>query len=149
MAPASPGPASSVTPGIAPTRAELFRVLGERRLTVTEPEVPYRPAEAPTLTTAPRAVYQVILPDDPGAGYVVIYELPDVASAQAAAQEQAAYLASGPGRVQTPIGTRHVIRVLGPTVVLHSWHLDAATDPRAPEIPAALETLGTGVDVPG
>lgn len=146
--PASLGPLSTVTAGIAPTRVELFRVLGERRLTVTEPEVPYRPAEAPTLTTAPRAVYQVILPEDPGAGYIVIYELPDPQRAQAAAKEQATYLASGPGRVQTPIGTRHVIRVLGSTVVLHSWHPDAAKDPRAPEIQAALETLGSAVDVP-
>lgn len=147
-APASLGPASTVTPGIAPTRAELSRVLGELRLTVAEPDVPYRPAEAPTLTGAPRAVYQVILPEDPGAGYIVIYELPDAAAALAAAQEQATYLASGPGRVQTPIGTRHVLRVLGPTVVLYSWHPDAARDPRAPDIEAALETLGTPVDVP-
>lgn len=148
MVPASLGPASTVTPDIAPTRAELSRVLGERRLTVAEPDVPYRPAEAPTLTDAPRAVYQVILPEDPGAGYIVIYELPDADAALAAAQEQATYLASGPGRVQTPIGTRHVLRVLGPTVVLYSWHPDAARDPRAPDVEAALETLGTPVDVP-
>jgi hypothetical protein len=142
------GPDRTVSPAAATTGAELTRVLGERRLIVTEPEQPYRPAEALALSTAPRAVYQVTLPDDPDGGWIVVYELADGAAATAAAQEQATWLASGPGRVQTPIGTLHVLRVVGSTVVMYSWHPDDAPDPGAAEIQAALETVGVGVDVP-
>ena len=141
-------PVQTVSPAVAPTRDALFAALGERRLTVTEPQTPFRPAEAVTLTAAPRVVYQVVLPADPDRGYIVVYELPDAASAEAAAREQATYLASGPGRVQTPIGTVHVIRVVGPTVVLYSWLPEGASDPSAPEIQAALETIGVCEDVP-
>ena len=77
-----------------------------------------------------------------------MYDLGDVARAAAAGADQAAYLASGPGKVQTPIGTRHVIRQLGPTIVLYSWHPDSAEDPRAPDIQTALESLGTEIPVP-
>jgi hypothetical protein len=142
------GPDRTVSPAVATTAAELTRILGERRLIVTEPQQPYRPAEALTLSTAPRAVFQVTLPDDPDGGWVVVYELADGDAATAAAEEQAAWLASGPGRVQTPIGTVHVLRVVGSTVVMYSWHPDDAPDPGAAEIQAALETLGAGVDVP-
>jgi hypothetical protein len=146
--PATPGAVQTVSPAVAPTREALVAALGERRITVTEPQTPFRPAEAVTLTEAPRVVYQAILPADPDRGYIVVYELPDTASAEAAAREQATYLATGPGRVQTPIGTVHVIRVVGPTVVLYSWLPEGASDPTAPEIQAALETIGVGVDVP-
>ena len=65
----------------------------------------------------------------------------------AAAAEQQAYLATA-GPVQTPQGTPHVIRQVGPTVVV-------LVDPRRgegsgpPDIQVALETLGVGYPVPG
>lgn len=142
------GPDRTVSPAVATIRAELFRILGERRLVVTEPQQPYRPAEALALASAPRAVYQVQLPDDPEGGWIVVYELADGPAAVAAAEDQARWLASGPGRVQTPIGTRHVLRVVGSTVVLYSWHPDDAPDPGAAEIADALGTLGVEVAVP-
>ena len=148
FAPESAGPAQTVSPAAATTVAELTRALGEQSLIVTLPQQPYRPAEATTLSTAPREELQVQMPGDPNGGWIVVYELPSTDAAMTAAREQADWLGTGPGRVQTPIGTRHVIRVAGSTVVLYSWHPDAAPDPRAARIADVLAGFGIGVDVP-
>ena len=62
--------------------------------------------------------------------------------------DQAHNPASGPGRVQYPDPARHVIRVVGSTVIFYTWIPESAEDPLTPEVAAALATLGTGVDVP-
>jgi hypothetical protein len=146
--PGSIGPAETVSPAVALTRAELVRALGTKNLVLDDAQVPYRPVEGPRFTTAPRAVYQVLLPDDPDEGFIVIYEFPDAGAAASAAAEQAAYLASGPGRIQSAEGTRHILRQVGSTVVSYSWIPAGATDARAPGIAAALETLGVAIDIP-
>ena len=133
-------PAMTVTPAVNLTRSELVRVLGDS-------QAPIRPGEAPLLAAAPRAVYQVILPKDPTKGFIVVYEFPDAARAAAAAAEEQAYLATGPGRVQRPQGTVTVIRQVGSTVVFYDWLPGASLDPSAPGIQATLETLGTGYPV--
>jgi len=143
----STGPGMAVTPGVALTRGELVRVLGEKNLVLSDSQAPLRPAEAPLLTAAPRAVYQVVLPKDPTKGFIVVYEFPDQASAAAAATQEQAYLATGPGRVQRPQGTVSIIRGVGNTVVFYDWLPGAAEDPAAPGIQAALETLGVGYPV--
>jgi hypothetical protein len=142
------GPARTAGPAAAQTRVELVRVLGERNLVLQDTPAPFRPPEDATFTTTPRALYQVILPDAPAEGFIVVYEFPDATTAADAAAGQAAYLASGPARVQSAVGTRHVIRLVGSTVVLYSWVPAGASDERQPDIQAALETLGTGVPVP-
>jgi len=143
----SSGPGRTVTPVVGLTRAQLVRALGERNLVLSDSQAPIRPAEAPLLATAPRAVYQVVLPKDPTKGFIVAYEFPDAAHAAAAATEEQAYLATGPGRVQRPQGTVSIIRVLGSTVIFYDWLPGAAEDPAAPGIQAALETLGIGYPV--
>jgi hypothetical protein len=143
----STGPDLSVTPGVGLTRGELVRVLGEKNLVLSDSQTALRPAEAPLLAGAPRAVYQVVLPKDPTKGYIVVYEFPDQASAAAAATQEQAYLATGPGRVQRPQGTVSIIRGVGNTVVFYDWLPGAAEDPAAPGIQAALETLGVGYPV--
>jgi hypothetical protein len=142
------GPAGTAGTAAAQTRAELVRVLGEHNLVLQDTEAPFRPAEDLVFTTAPRAVYQVILPDAPSEGFIVVYEFPDPTAAAEAATDQAAYLATGPARVQTPFGTRHVMRLVGSTVVLYSWVPEGVTDQRQPEIHPALETLGVGGPIP-
>ena len=87
------------------------------------------------------------MPADPTRGYIVVYEFSDSSRAAQAAAEEQRYLASGPGRVQTPEGTVHVLRQVGPTVVLYDWLPGAARDPSAPGIQAALETLGVGFPI--
>ena len=143
----STGPDLSVTPGVGLTRGELVRVLGEKNLVLSDSQTALRPAEAPLLAGAPRAVYQVVLPKDPTKGYIVVYEFPDQASAAAAATQEQAYLATGPGRVQRPQGTVSIIRGVGNTVVFYDWLPGAAEDPAAPGIQTALETLGVGYPV--
>ena len=142
------GPARTAGPAAAETRTELVRVLGERNLVLQDTEAPFRPPEDLTFTTAPRAVYQVLLPDAPDQGFIVVYEFPDPTTAAEAAADQAAYLATGPARVQVPFGARHIIRLVGSTVVMYSWVPEGASDERQPDIQAALETLGVGVLVP-
>jgi hypothetical protein len=140
-------PAMTVSPTVNQTRAELVRVLSAANLVLADTQAPVRPAESPLLVSAPRAVFQVTLPADPNRGYVVVYEFTDAARASQAAAEQQLYLASGPGRVQTPEGTVYVLRQVGPTVVLYEWLPAAARDPSAPEVQQALETLGVGYPI--
>jgi len=142
------GPARTVGPTVAQTRIELVRVLGERNLVLRDTETPFRPPEDVTFTTTPRAIYQVVLPNAPTEGFIVVYEFPDATTAAEAAADQAAYLASGPARVQVPFGARHIMRLVGSTVVLYSWVPEGASDERQPEIQPALETLGVGVPIP-
>ena len=142
------GPARTAGAAAAQTRIELVRVLGERNLVLRDTEAPFRPPEDVTFTTTPRAIYQVVLPDAPTEGFIVVYEFPDATAAAEAAADQAAYLASGPARVQSAFGSRHVMRLVGSTVVLYSWVPEGASDERHPEIQPALETLGSGVPIP-
>jgi hypothetical protein len=143
----SVGPGTAVSAAVALTRGELVRALGTKNLVLTDSQAPVRPAEASLLAAAPRAVYQVLLPKDPSKGFIVVYEFPDATHAAAAATEEQAYLATGPGRVQRPQGTISVIRALGPTVIFYDWLPGAAQDPSAPGIQEALETVGTGYPV--
>lgn len=147
VVPATAGPGQTVSPAVGLTRGALVQALGLHNLVLTDSQAPVRPAEAPLLAAAPRAVYQVLLPKDPTKGYIVVYEFPDEASASAAAAQQQAYLATGPGRVQRPQGTVSIIRQLGTTVIFYDWLPGAALDDTAPGIQAALETVGTGFPV--
>ncbi len=140
-------PAMTVSPTVNQTRAELVRVLSSANLVLADTQAPVRPAESPLLVSAPRAVFQVTLPADPTRGYIVVYEFSDAGRASEAAAEEQLYLASGPGRVQTPEGTVHVLRQVGPTVVLYEWLPGAARDPSAPDVQRVLETLGVGYPI--
>ena len=139
-------PQRTVTATVNQTRAALVTALGGQNLILTDSQAAVRPAEAALFAAAPRALYQVTLPADPDKGFILVYEFPDPARAAAAAAEQQAYLATGPGRVQTPQGTVTMIRQVGPTVVYYQWLPNAAKDPSAVGIQTALQTLG--VDFP-
>jgi hypothetical protein len=148
FAPQPSGLAEATGADIAATRAELARALGALSLQLDDPQVPHRPAEGPVFAAAPRAVFQVVLPDDPGHGFVSVYEFADEARAAAAGKDQAGYIASGPGRVQWVPDTRFVIRQVGRTVVFFAWSPMNSPDPRTPDIQRALETVGAGIPVP-
>lgn len=107
----------------------------------------YRPPEGAVLAAAPRSVVQATLPDDPAHGFIVIYALASDAAAQTAAENQAAYIASGPGRVQFTTDAHFVLRVVGSTVVFFWWSPGAALDSRTGDIETALLTVGTAVEV--
>jgi hypothetical protein len=149
--PTAGGPARSPSEGqpADATRDALFEALGDLNLIVAETAIPYRPAEAEALARAPRTVYQVTLPEEPDRGFIVVYRFGGTVAAAAAAEDQRTYLRSGPGRVQNPLGTEHVIRQLGPTVIYYHWLPAASVDPAAPRIAEALQKLGTSFEVGG
>jgi hypothetical protein len=141
------GPTMTVSPAVNQTRAALVTALGQYKLALTDTQAPVRPAESPLLASAPRVVYQVVLPKDPTRGYIVVYEFQDSSSAATAAAEEQHYLETGPGRIQSPQGSVQVLRQVGVTVVLYDWLPGAVQDPAAPEIQQALETVGVGFPV--
>ncbi len=143
----SVGPDRTVSPAVVQTRGQIAGALGGQNLILNDTSAPYRPPESAMLASAPRAVYQVTLPADPSGGYIVVYEFTDGAQAAMAAAEQQAYLATGPGRIQSPQGAINVIRQVGTTVVFYGWVPGAKNDPGAALIQTALETIGVGYQV--
>jgi hypothetical protein len=146
-APATPIGSPAAGPGAVAARDAVFDALGESNLIVAETATPFRPPESAPLAAAPRNVYHVTLPQDPDKGFIVVYELPSEADATTAAEAQQEYLASGPGRVQSPPGTDSVIQQLGPAVIVYLWLPADADDPAAPRIAEALRTIGTTYSV--
>jgi hypothetical protein len=141
-----PAPAT-LSPAVDRTRAAIERALGGRQVQLRDPQVPYRPAEAPAIAGVPRAVYQAVLPDDPSHGFIVVYDLPTEAAAHAAGEAQAAYVGSSVGRVQFPTGTQFVVRVVGSTAIFYAEPPDSPDD-QLDDVAEALRTVGTEMPVP-
>jgi hypothetical protein len=144
----TPMAAPTLSAAVGPTIASVTQALAGAGIQVQPAQVPYRPAEATPLAAAPRWTLQALLANEPTHGFITIYELPDGAAAQVAAETQAAYVASGPGRVQFPSDAQFAIRRLGSTVVFYSWSPGSSTDPRAAGIIGALGELGSEIAVP-
>ena len=141
-------PQVSLSPTLQLCRNQLTTTLAAVGLPLTQPASAVRPGESPLLTAAPRTVGQVILPADPDHGFIVVYGFPDPASAYAAAQQQAAYVGSGEGRIQFVPDSQFVLRQDGSCVLFYAWSPSASTDPRSPDIATVLGTFGVGIDVP-
>ncbi len=133
---------------IAETRRLIAAPLVVDSLQLQDATQPFRPPEPPAFIDAPRGIFQVILPADPAHGYIVVYEFRDVATAATAGRQLASFVGTGPGRVEFPPDTQHVIRQLGTTIVDYSWSPANSTDARAPKILTALATVGIAVSVP-
>ena len=143
---AEPPPTMGVTGQASEaTHAQVVAALGAASIQSRDPQTPYRPAESPALVNVPRRLVQAILPDEPGGGYVVIYELPSPGQAASVGRDFLHYLGSGTGQVQYPRDTQFVLRQLGPTLVFYPWSPQASTDQRAGDVAAALGTVGTAV----
>ena len=137
------GPASQLTHDL------VRQALEKGSLQVQEPLTEYRPGENRALYLVPRRLLQVVLPDEPQGGYVVIYELSTNGEADQIGREFAAYLASGTGAVQYPAETRFVIRRLGPTLIFFAWSPAADLDERVPVMASILETVGVPLTTGG
>jgi len=143
------GPAATVSPAVAQTRAAIASALAGVNLQLQDAKQPFRPAESQRLMDAPRAVYQVVLPQDPEGGYVVVYEFRDAAEAVDAGNEFAGYVGSGgPGKVAFPIDAQHTIRQLGTTLIVYSYSPSTSPDPGSAQIAEALKTIGIGFAPP-
>ncbi len=127
------------------TRSLVVRALETASFQVRDPLAGYRPGESPDLVSVPRMLVQAVLPEDPGAGYVVIYELPSAGEADRVGGEFLRYLGGGTGAVQYPRDARFVLQRAGPTLVFFAWSVEASPDARVAELAAALETVGTAV----
>ena len=125
-----------------------MRALENAGVAVADPRQPYRPAESPALADIARTVVQAQLTPQLAHGYVSIYEFPSPQAAAAAAREQAEYVASGPGRVQFPVGTQFIVRQLGSAFLFYAASPAAAAEPGAADVEAALRSIGTEIDVP-
>ena len=145
---ASVGPATTAGPAAAQTRGAIVSALSAVAVQLGDATRPYRPAESGRLLDAPRAVYQVVLPDQPDAGFIVVYEFPDTASAVDAGNEEAGYLGTGPAKVQFAPEAQHVVQAVGTTLLLYTWLPSASSDPTAGKIADALKGLGIGFSVP-
>jgi hypothetical protein len=141
----SPAPAGDAT---AVARAQVTAALTVEGLTVQDAKTAYRPPEGAIFAAAPRTVVQVVLPDDPNHGYIVLYAFGTPQQALAGAQDQAAYIASGPGRVQFVPGSQFSLRVVGNIAIFFAWVPDNSPDQRTPSIALALSQIGDEVPIP-
>jgi hypothetical protein len=141
----TPAPAGDAT---AAARAEVTRLLGVEGLQVVDASSAFRPPEGAIFAATPRTVIQATLPDDPTHGYIVLYAFPNAAAALAGAKDQAAYIASGPGRAYFVLDTHFTIRLTGNVAIFFFWSPDNSPDARTPSIDLALSQIGTGVVIP-
>ncbi len=147
----SVGPATGVTGSVAQTRGEIATALASISsiaIQFGDASRPYRPPESSRLRSAPRAVFQVVMANQPDAGFIVVYEFPDAAAAVDAGNEEAGYLGTGPARVQLPRDAQHVLRQVGPTLIVYTWSPSDAPDRTAEVVAGVLGTLGIGFSVP-
>lgn len=145
---ASAGPSARIGGATGTTFGAIRSALSTVAVQLGESSRPFRPPESARLRSAPRAVYQVVLPDQPDAGFIVVYEFPDAAAATDAGNEEAGYLGTGPARVEAPVGTQYVLRALGPTLIVFPWLPAASSDATTANVAAALSTIGIGFAVP-
>jgi hypothetical protein len=149
--PPAPSPATSPTPflsaAVMTTAGQVESLLRAGGIVAAVAPVPFRPAESPALSVAPRLVLKATLPGDEDQGFIVIYDFPDAGRAYSAGAEMAAYLASGPGRIQFPTDARHVIRQVGSTVVFYTWTPADPPQTAAADVATALGTLGLEIPI--
>jgi hypothetical protein len=141
---APPSPSAA----IEATLAQLDGALRAKGLFVESALTAVRPAEPPSFAGVPRRPFHAVLPDDPAGGYFFIYEFPGAALAADGGRDLAAYIASGPGRVQYPPDVRFVLRQVGSTLVFYPWSPASSPDRRTPDLAAALASVGMDVPIP-
>jgi hypothetical protein len=144
----SVGPAATVTGATAQTRGAIAAALSSVSVQFGDATRPYQPPESARLRVAQRAVFQVVLPDQPDGGYVVVYEFADAAAAVDGGNEEAGFLGTGPARVSFPRDAQHVLRQLGPTLILFTWSPSDADATAESQVATALGGLGIGFTVP-
>jgi hypothetical protein len=150
-APAVPSPSTSPTPFLSGaatvTAGQVETALRAVGITAGASPVPFRPAESPALTAAPRLVLKATLPGADSQGFIVIYDFPDASHAYSGGAEMAAYLASGPGRIQFSPDAQHVIRQVGSTVVFYTWSTSEPPTSGAADVAVALQSLGLEIPI--
>jgi hypothetical protein len=141
----SPRPAGA---GASGTIGRVISALAAAGLQAGPATREFRPVEGPLLAAAPRTVLQVVLPDDPEGGWIVVYSLASPEAAAMAAKDQAAYLGAGiGGGIQYAPGTQFVLPQDGSSVVFFSWLPANSPDKRTATIAQTLPAIGQTVEV--
>ena len=148
ITPPPPTPIPSVPLAIDQTRLQVEGALRAGGFLLERLEDPFRPPESAALAVAPRVAFKVRLPADPGQGQIVVYEFPDTERAASAGREMAAYLASGPGQVQFPPDSQHVLRQLGTTLIFYTYSRENASNDDVATIATVLDSVGQGIAIP-
>jgi hypothetical protein len=141
VTPGAPGDAASATKQL------VISALSGAGVPAAEATKPYRPSETPVLTGTPRSIVQAQLGNDPDHGFVVIYSFVSAATAEKAAYDQAAYVASPAGGVQFPPGSHFVIRLVDTTMIFFTWAPGASPDLQQQKIEDALNGVGIAVPI--
>jgi hypothetical protein len=139
---------STPSPAVAATLVQVDDALRVRGLVLQSTLTAVRPAEPPSFAGVARWPFQAVLPNDPAGGYFVIYEFADLAFAEDAGRDLAAYVTSGPGRVEFPPDVRFVLRQVGSTLVFYPWSPASSPDSTTPGVAAALASVGSEVPIP-
>ena len=139
--PGAPGDAGSATKQL------VISALGAVGVTAGDTTKPYRPSETPALTAAARNVIQAQLGNDPDHGFVVIYSFPSAATAEKAAYDQAAYVASPAGGIQFAPGSHFVIRLVDTTMIFFTWSPGTSPDLQQQKVEDAINGVGVGVPI--
>ncbi len=139
---------ASTTAAVRATLAQLDGAFRANGLVLESTLTQIRPAEPPSFAGVARWPFHAVLPDDPAGGFFVIYEFADVALAAEGGHDLAAYIASGPGRVQYAPDTRFVLRQAGSTLVFYAWSPASSPDARTADVAASIASAGFEVPIP-
>jgi hypothetical protein len=147
----APAPSASIpTSGSAATdetRRALEGALRAAGFALETSQVPRRPPEPAGFEPLARVTLRAPLAADASGGLITIYEFADGPAAADAGASLAAYLGSGPTRIQYPPDARLVLRRVGSTLVFFSWSPTNAPDPRTADLAAAIATVGTEIPI--
>jgi hypothetical protein len=149
---ASPGTtgvpgAPSIGPGVAAARGALEAALAPAGFSLELVPIPDRPPEPAGFAPLARVTLRAPLAADPAGGRITLYEFADAPAATAAGSSLAAYLGSGPTRVQFTPDARFVLRQVGSTIVFFAWSPSNAPDARTGDLAAAVATVGREIPV--
>lgn len=122
-----PTPQASLSTQVAGTLSLAREALARAGLQLNAPIQPYRPAEPAGLALVQRAVFQESLAD-PDQGYVVVYDLPDAATATERGRELAAFLGSGFGQTNYPLDAQFAVSQVGGTLLFTWWSANRASN---------------------
>ena len=136
-------PLASVPASLEPIVTQLGAAVAGAGYRLDRPVDAYRPSEPPALADAPRIVLRASLAD-PDQGLVVVYLLPDIGSAQAAAADMARHVGSGFGQTNFPADAQFHVAHEDDAVIFTWWSPAAASDDEAARaVFEALATVGT------
>jgi hypothetical protein len=137
---ALPTPQVSLSPQIAGTAALVRQAVESQGMRLEQATRAFRASEPPTIAAAPRAVFQVTLPDE-GDGFVVIYEFFDMTTAAAAGAEFAQFLEGGFGQTNYPLDAQFSLAQFGGTLIFTSWSRQNSSAPEQAE--AGFKAVGS------